>query len=139
MGVTVTKSSEAEWSHPRLPDGLTPDQLERAVQVRRQGLADGDGGFFASRVVMPAGLVTDPHHHDHSELIVVLSGSMAFDDGTATRRPHPERLGRDRGRTHLRVHRRRRRRRVPLGPRRTVDIAPRVSPPDDSRTRSIET
>ncbi len=84
MGVTVTKSSEAEWSHPRLPDGLTPDQLERAVQVRRQGLADGDGGFFASRVVMPAGLVTDPHHHDHSELIVVLSGSMAFDDGAAT-------------------------------------------------------
>jgi quercetin dioxygenase-like cupin family protein len=84
MAVTVTKSSEAEWSHPRLPDGLTPDQLERAVQVRRQGLAAGDGGFFASRVVMPAGLVTDPHHHDHSELIVVLSGSMAFDDGTAT-------------------------------------------------------
>jgi quercetin dioxygenase-like cupin family protein len=81
MGVTVTKSAEAPWSTPRLPDGLTADQVARAGQVRRQGLADGAGGFFASRVVMPAGLVTDPHHHDHSELIVILRGSMEFDGG----------------------------------------------------------
>jgi quercetin dioxygenase-like cupin family protein len=81
MGVTVTKSTAAPWSMPRLPDGLSADQIERAGQVRRQGLSDGAGGFFASRVVMPAGLVTDPHHHDHSELIVVLAGSMEFDGG----------------------------------------------------------
>jgi quercetin dioxygenase-like cupin family protein len=30
---------------------------------------------------MPAGLVTDPHHHDHSELIVIVAGSMDFDGG----------------------------------------------------------
>ena len=30
---------------------------------------------------MPPGMVTDPHHHDHSELMVVLRGSMVFDDG----------------------------------------------------------
>ena len=81
MGVTVTKSDTAAWSSPRLPEGLTDDQLARAGQVRRQGLSDGAGGFFASRVVMPAGLVTDPHHHDHSELIVIVAGSMEFDDG----------------------------------------------------------
>ena len=81
MGVTVTKSAEAPCASPRLPDGLTADQIARAGQVRRQGLADGAGGFFASRVVMPAGLVTDPHHHDHSELIVIVAGSMEFDGG----------------------------------------------------------
>lgn len=81
MGVTVTKSEAAPWSSPRLPEGLSADQLARAGQVRRQGLSDGAGGFFASRVVMPAGLVTDPHHHDHSELIVIVAGSMDFDDG----------------------------------------------------------
>lgn len=81
MGVIVTKSAAAPWSSPRLPDGLNDDQLARAAQVRRQGLADGTGGFFASRVVMPAGLVTDPHHHDHSELIVILDGTMEFDGG----------------------------------------------------------
>lgn len=81
MGVTVTKSETTAWTSPRLPEGLSDDQLSRAAQVRRQGLSAGAGGFFASRVVMPAGLVTDPHHHDHSELIVILSGSMEFDSG----------------------------------------------------------
>lgn len=81
MGVTVTKSDAAAWSAPRLPEGLSDDQIARAAQVRRQGLSDGAGGFFASRVVMPAGLVTDPHHHDHSELVVILAGSMEFDGG----------------------------------------------------------
>ena len=81
MGVTVTKSTGAPWSTPRLPEGLSADQIERAGQVRRQGISDGSGGFFASRVVMPAGLVTDPHHHDHSELIVIVAGSMDFEGG----------------------------------------------------------
>jgi quercetin dioxygenase-like cupin family protein len=90
VGVTVTKSSAAAWSSPRLPEGLSDDQLARAGQVRRQGLSDGAGGFFASRVVMPGGLVTDPHHHDHSELIVIVSGSMDFDagDGPVTLTEH---------------------------------------------------
>ena len=84
MAVRVTRSAEAAWSSPRLPEGLSDDQLARAGQVRRRALADGDGGFFASHVVMPPGLVTDPHHHDHSELMVVLRGSMAFHDGDQT-------------------------------------------------------
>ena len=84
MAVRVTRSADAAWTSPRLPEGLSDDQLARAVQVRRQALADGNGGFFASHVVMPPGLVTDPHHHDHSELMVVLRGSMEFDDGDQT-------------------------------------------------------
>ena len=83
MGVTVGLASTAEWTTPSLPEGLSPDQLERGRQVRRRGLAAGEGGFHASHVSMPAGLVTDRHHHDHSELIVILRGSMAFDDGSA--------------------------------------------------------
>jgi quercetin dioxygenase-like cupin family protein len=83
MTVTVTHTATAEWTTPVLPDGLTPDQLVRGQRVRRQGLAKGEGGFHASHVAMPAGLVTDPHHHDHSELIVILRGSMRFHDGTA--------------------------------------------------------
>ena len=84
MSVTVTHTASADWTTPALPDGLTPDQIERGRQVKRQGLATGEGGFHASHVVMPAGLVTDPHHHDHSELIVILRGSMQFDDGSGT-------------------------------------------------------
>ena len=90
MGVSVTKSDAAPWSSPRLPEGLSEDQIRRAGEVRRQGLSDGAGGFFASRVVMPAALVTDPHHHDHSELIVIVRGSMEFDggDGAVTLTEH---------------------------------------------------
>ena len=83
MSVTVTHTATAGWTTPVLPEGLSPDQLERGHQVKRQGLAQGEGGFHASHVMMPAGLVTDPHHHDHSELIVILRGSMQFDDGAA--------------------------------------------------------
>jgi quercetin dioxygenase-like cupin family protein len=84
MSVTVTHVAAAPWTTPALPDGLTPDQLERGRQVKRQGLAAGEGGFHASHVSMPAGLVADRHHHDHSELIVILRGSMEFDDGDST-------------------------------------------------------
>ena len=58
MTVTVTKSADAAWANPRLPEGLNDDQIARAKQVQRQALANGDGGFFASRVVMPPGMVT---------------------------------------------------------------------------------
>lgn len=81
MSVTVTHVATADWTTPALPDGLSTEQLERGRLVRRHGLAEGQGGFHASHVKMPAGLVTDPHHHDHAELIVILRGSMRFDDG----------------------------------------------------------
>ena len=33
MTVTVTKSAEAAWANPRLPEGLSEDQIARAMQV----------------------------------------------------------------------------------------------------------
>lgn len=79
--VKITRFAAEEWSHPRIPDDLPPELVERARQVRRKGLAEGEGGFFASYVTMPAGQVAEPHSHDHSELVIVVEGSMRFEAG----------------------------------------------------------
>lgn len=77
--VKITRFAAEEWSHPRIPDDLPPELVERARQVRRKGLAEGEEGFFASYVTMPAGQQVDPHSHDHSELVIVVEGSMRFE------------------------------------------------------------
>jgi quercetin dioxygenase-like cupin family protein len=51
--------------------------------ARRKKLARGEAGFFMNRSVLPAGFRVPPHSHDHSELMVVLYGGCAFDDGLA--------------------------------------------------------
>jgi mannose-6-phosphate isomerase-like protein (cupin superfamily) len=84
MTVHVAKFESLDWTTPKLPPDLAPELREQAAAVRRKGLAAGEGGFFASQVEMPPGQVTVPHSHDHAELMVVLDGSMRFDDGTAT-------------------------------------------------------
>lgn len=84
MSVEVAKFESLEWTAPRLPADLPAELREQGLKVRRRGLANGHGGFHASYVVMPAGQVTVPHSHDHSELIVIQQGSMEFDDGQAT-------------------------------------------------------
>jgi quercetin dioxygenase-like cupin family protein len=81
MSVEVAKFESLEWTAPKLPPDLPDDLREQGLKVRRRGLASGHGGFYASYVVMPAGQVTVPHSHDHSELIVIQEGSMSFDNG----------------------------------------------------------
>ncbi len=82
MTVHIAKFEALEWTMPKLPPDLSLELREQAAAVRRKGLAAGEGGFFASQVEMPPGQVTVPHSHDHSELMVILDGSMEFDDGT---------------------------------------------------------
>ena len=53
----------------------------RASGARRKKIVRGECGFFMNRSVMPAGFRVPPHHHDHDELLVVLSGGCRFDDG----------------------------------------------------------
>lgn len=79
---SIVKFEATEWTLPPLPDDLPEELRQRAEAVRRKGLAAGEGGFFASHVQMPAGQLVEPHSHDHSELMVVLEGSMTFAGGT---------------------------------------------------------
>ena len=55
----------------------------RATGARRKKIVRGEGGFFMNRSVMPANFRVPAHHHDHDELLVVLSGGCRFDDGFA--------------------------------------------------------
>ena len=55
----------------------------RSSGARRKKIVRGEAGFFMNRSVMPANFRVPPHHHDHDELIVVLSGGCSFDDGFA--------------------------------------------------------
>jgi quercetin dioxygenase-like cupin family protein len=81
MTVEVAKFESLEWTAPKLPPDLPDDLREQGAKVRRRGLANGHGGFYASYVVMPPGQVTIPHSHNHAELIVIQEGSMSFDAG----------------------------------------------------------
>jgi quercetin dioxygenase-like cupin family protein len=61
-------------------------ELARAARVRgarRKKIVRGEGGFFMNRSVMPAGFHVPAHHHDHDELLVVLSGGCRFDGDLA--------------------------------------------------------
>jgi quercetin dioxygenase-like cupin family protein len=82
--VTIGRFAELEWTNPAATEQL-PDHLrEIARQIQRKGLVNGENGFFASHVTMPAGHVADPHSHSHSELFVILDGSMELRTGDTT-------------------------------------------------------
>jgi quercetin dioxygenase-like cupin family protein len=68
---------------PRDPHSRELARAARASNARRKKIVRGEGGFFMNRSVMPANFRVPAHHHDHDELIVVLSGSCSFDDGLA--------------------------------------------------------
>jgi quercetin dioxygenase-like cupin family protein len=55
----------------------------RSSGARRKKIVRGEAGFFMNRSEMPANFRVPPHHHDHDELLVVLSGGCTFDDGLA--------------------------------------------------------
>ena len=71
---------EGEWHVPIAP-GTDP---ETAAEAGRQGaarrfLAQGDQGFYAQIVRMPAGFEAPVHSHDHEEVFMVLEGDCTFD------------------------------------------------------------
>jgi len=83
--LTVAHFDELEWTNPAATEQLPEHLREVARQIKRKGLVSGECGFFASHVTFPPAHVADPHSHSHSELFVLLSGSMDLRAGdTAT-------------------------------------------------------
>jgi quercetin dioxygenase-like cupin family protein len=86
---TVLLYREIEWDNvlkTAAPGTAPPKELvekARKTGARRKKLARGEGGFFMNRSVLPAGFRVPPHSHDHDELLVILAGGCAFDDGLA--------------------------------------------------------
>ena len=86
---TVFQFEKIDWDDAASSlDGSDPRSREladraRSSGARRKKIVRGEAGFFMNRSVMPANFRVPPHHHDHDELIVVLSGGCSFDDGFA--------------------------------------------------------
>ena len=78
---------ESQWDDPMSslpPDKRPPRELvEKARRggARRKKIVCGEGGFYMNRSSLGPGFRVPPHKHDHDELIVVLGGGCAFDDG----------------------------------------------------------
>ena len=66
----VYRFGESEWHDPG--DGA------RDSGTRRKLLAQGDGGFYAQVVDIPAGFEAPLHTHDHAEVFLVLDGGCTF-------------------------------------------------------------
>jgi quercetin dioxygenase-like cupin family protein len=72
------------WADDRATGTIPRDMLDEADRHGGGGrklLADGDGGFYSSYSVMPAGYAMPMHRHDYDELVVVLEGSCRWWDG----------------------------------------------------------
>ena len=75
---------EGEWHVPIAPGTDPETAAETAAEAGRQGaarrfLAQGDQGFYAQIVRMPAGFEAPVHSHDHEEVFMVLEGDCTFD------------------------------------------------------------
>ena len=85
----VLRYREIEWDRPlQTATGATAPPAELVKEAKRSGarrkkVVRGEAGFFMNRSVLPAGFAIPAHSHDHAELLVVLAGSMRFEDGSA--------------------------------------------------------
>lgn len=81
---------ELDWDDPLsnlAPDKRPPRELVEKARgkngARRKRIVRGEGGFYMNRSLMAAGFRVPPHHHDHDEMLVVMSGGCVFDDDWA--------------------------------------------------------
>jgi quercetin dioxygenase-like cupin family protein len=79
--LTIARFDDIEWTNPPVTEQLPEHLREIARKIKRKGLVAGECGFFVSHVTYPAGHVADPHSHSHSELFVLLDGSMELRAG----------------------------------------------------------
>ncbi len=124
--LSVAHFDEIEWTNPAATEQLPAHLVAVARQIKRKGLVAGACGFFASHVTFPAGHVADPHSHSHSELFVLLSGSLELRAGDTIAVLRRQRCGGDPGRPDLRVHGRSRGGGLPPRPHRAGDPHDRV-------------
>ena len=83
--------NELDWDDPLAsvsPDKRPPKELVEKARgkkgAKRKRIVRGEGGFYMNRSVMAAGFRVPPHHHDHDEMLVILTGSIEFDDDFAS-------------------------------------------------------
>lgn len=75
-----------DWDKPletAAPGTAPPAELVAKAEktgARRKKIVRGEGGFFMNRSKLPPGFRVPPHHHNHSEMLIVLSGGCVFDD-----------------------------------------------------------
>lgn len=83
---TVLKYQQIDWDIVKTSSGTTPmaKLLNEAAEkgARRKKIVRGQGGLFMNRSSMPPGFVVPEHSHSHDEFIMVVAGSITFDDGS---------------------------------------------------------
>ena len=78
--------SQIDWDKPletAAPGTAPPKEMVEKAQktgARRKKIVRGEGGFFMNRSMLPAGFRVPTHHHNHSEMLIVLKGGATFDD-----------------------------------------------------------
>ena len=83
----ILTDSKIDWDKPletAAPGTAPPRELVEAAErtgARRKKIVRGEGGFFMNRSLLPPGFRVPTHHHNHSEMLIVLSGGCVFDDG----------------------------------------------------------
>ena len=82
----ILTDAEIDWDKPletAAPGTAPPKELVEAAErtgARRKKIVRGEGGFFMNRSLLPPGFRVPTHHHNHSEMLIVLSGGCVFDD-----------------------------------------------------------
>jgi anti-sigma factor ChrR (cupin superfamily) len=76
---TIHRNDGTGW-HIAAPPGEAPlESVEASWSgAGRKFLAQGEGGFYAQLVRIPAGFEAPVHSHDHSEVFMVLEGGCTF-------------------------------------------------------------
>ena len=75
----IYRFDEIDW-HVPVSEGTDPAAAEAAGRAGagRKFLAQGDSGFYAQVVRIPADFTAPSHSHDHAEIFMVLRGSCTM-------------------------------------------------------------
>jgi quercetin dioxygenase-like cupin family protein len=83
---SIMTYEKIDWDKPlesAAPGTAPPKELvaqAKKVGARRKKIVRGEGGFFMNRSRLPAGYRVPTHHHNYSEMLIVLNGGCQFDD-----------------------------------------------------------
>lgn len=89
----ILRYGTIDWDDPlaTASPGKAPPKamVERAKRsgARRKKIVRGEAGFHMNRSQLPPNWRVPTHHHDHDEMLIVLSGGCVFDDDLGEARP----------------------------------------------------
>lgn len=78
--------AQLEWDKPlesSKPGAAPPAELvaqAKKAGARRKKIVRGEGGFFMNRSMFPPGYRVPKHHHNYTEMLIVLRGGCVFDE-----------------------------------------------------------